>query len=93
MRELICINDHLCGGDNVGDKLKRSLHTLGQRDDDRHSAMLSLEASDFLENRAYIYGRESVDNNIDIPDSLLQVSYHLERIETSIDHVDTESIS
>jgi len=79
MRELTCINDHLCGGDNVGDKLKRSLNTLGQRDDDKHSAMLSPKASDFLENRAYLYGRESVDNNISIPDSLLQVGYHLER--------------
>ncbi len=79
-------------GDNVGDKLKRSLHTLGQRDDDRHSATLSPEASDLLENRACLCGRENVDNNIGIPDSLLQVGYHLERIERSIDHVDAESI-
>ncbi len=93
MRELTCINDHLCGGDNVGDRLKRSLHTLGQRDDDRHSATLSPEASDLFENRAYLCGRESVDNNIGIPHSLLQVGYHLERTERSIDHVDAESIS
>jgi hypothetical protein len=73
----------------VGDKLKRSLHTFGQRNDDRHSVMLFPEASDFLENRAYLCGRESIDNNIDIPDSLLQVGYHLERTERSIDHVDT----
>jgi len=55
--------------------------------------MLFLEASDFLENMVYLYGRESVDNNIGIPDSLLQVGYHLERTERSIDHVDTKSIS
>jgi hypothetical protein len=93
MGELTCINDHLCGGDNVGDRLKRSLHTVGQQDDDRHSATLSPEASDLLENRAYLCGRESVDNNIGIPDNLLQVGYHLERTERSIDHVDAESIS
>ncbi len=87
------IDDHLCGGDNVGDRLKRSLHTLGQRDDDRHSATLSPEASDLLGYRAYLCGRESVDNNIDIPDSLLQVGYHLKRTGRSIDHVDVESIS
>jgi hypothetical protein len=46
-----------------------------------------------LENRAYLCGRESVDNNIDIPDSLLQVGYHLERRDRNIDHVDAESIS
>jgi len=92
MRELTCINDHLCGGDNVGDKLKRSLHTLDQSNDDKHSATLFPEVSDFLENMAYLYGRESVDNNIGIPDSLLQVGYHLERTERSIDHVDAESI-
>jgi hypothetical protein len=45
-----------------------------------------------LENRAYLCGRESVDNNIGIPDSLLQVGYHLERTERSIDHNDAESI-
>jgi hypothetical protein len=48
--------------------------------------------SDFLENKVYFYGRERVDNNIDIPNSLLQIGYHLERTERSIDHVDTESI-
>jgi hypothetical protein len=38
-----------------------------------------------LENRVYLCGRESVDNNIGIPDSLLQVGYHLERRDRSID--------
>jgi hypothetical protein len=46
-----------------------------------------------LENRVYLCGRESVDNNIGILDSLLQVGYHLERRDRSIDHVDAESIS
>ncbi len=77
----------------MGDRLKRSLHTLGQRDDDRHSATLFPEASDLLENRAYLCGRENVDNNIGIPDSLLQVGYPIERIGRSIDHADAESIS
>jgi hypothetical protein len=58
-----------------------------------HSVTLSPEASDLLENKAYLCGRESIDNNIGILNNLLQVGYHLERTERIIDHDDAESIS
>jgi len=92
-KELTCIADHLCGCYDPGHRVERRLDPLGQRDDERLGDPLLPVPADLLEHLPGLRGRQAVDDDVGVPDGLLQVGDDLERAERRVEHVEAESVA
>jgi hypothetical protein len=78
-KELTCIANHLSGRYDPGHGVERRLDPLCQRDDERRADPLLPVPGDLLEHLPGLGGRQPVDDDVGVPDGLLQVGDDFER--------------
>ena len=92
MGNLTCIANHLRGSYDPWQWIQGGLYPLGQRDDDRGSNPLLPVPPNLPEDLPGVGGGQAVDDNVGVPDGLLQVGDDLERAERRVDHVEAEAV-